>query len=245
MVKTSGPGPGRVVPQQLQQLQQQKTLQQKEKEKVKTEKGEKLSSADQARIASQAGFHRQKKIPRKGFDVGDGSGQQYSLPQDDLDGEAWSQERLASAQGSLSLASSQFGNFAKAGEAAGSLGAAVVGSSFLPNDEDLEEMEDIAKRKPPKPMPMLDEVSNSVSALFGIELSDEVPVGHKVLAAGLVVAGETDSVKVDKGKLGEQELAGGLQKVTKRGNQAVGEAQRMNKGVNEKLNVQRTFMFRR
>jgi len=248
MVKSGGLVPGQTTPQLLRNLQEQqpKTLDEKEQtsKSQKGQKSDKLSAADHARIVSQAGFQRQK-VARKGFDAGDGSGQQYALPQDDVDNEVWSQERLESAQGSLSMAASQFGNVAGSGEAQASLGASVVGSSFMPSEEDLEEMEDIAKRKPPQPMPLLDEVSNSVSALFGIELSDEVPVGHKILAAGLVVAGEQEAVQVDKGKLKEQHLAGGLQKVTKRGNQAVGEAQRLNKGINEQLNVQRTFVFKR
>ena len=92
---------------------------------------------------------------------------------------------------------------------------------------------------------MLDDVSSNVGRLFGIELPDECPVGHKVLAAGLVVAGEPESVQVDKGKLKEKELAGGIEKVTKRGNQAVEEAQKMSKGINKELSVQRTFVFKR
>jgi hypothetical protein len=137
------------------------------------------------------------------------------------------------------------GEIANAPGATPSLGAAVVGSSFMPTEDDLEELEDIAQRKPPKPMPMLEEVSNSVSTLFGIPLDDDIPVGHKLLAAGLVVAGEPDSVKIGEGRLLERELAGGIQKVTKRGNQAVGDAQRMSKGINQQLNLQRTFVFKR
>jgi hypothetical protein len=50
---------------------------------------------------------------------------------------------------------------------------------------------------------------------------------------------------VGEGSLNEKKLAKGLQKVTERGNQAVGEAQRMNKGIDRELNVQRTFVFKR
>lgn len=223
-------------------------LNQKEAHKALKKQQEKLSPQDLARLASQAGFSRaQRRTGKKGeFDIGDGSGQQFALPPDDVDPEAWSQETLESAQGSLSLASSQFGEVARSapGEAP-PMAAALVGSSFTPTEEDLAEMELLAERKPPHPIPMLEELSGSVSTLFGIELSDDVPVGHKVLAAGLLVAGERESVQVDKGKIEEQVLAGGIQKVTKRGNQAVGEAQRMNKGVHEKLNLQRTFVFKR
>ncbi len=229
MVKAGGPLPGQIKPQQLHQQVQQKKgegLNKKEAQQAKGQKAQKATSSDASRLASQAGFQRLKKQGRKGgFDIGDGGAQRYALPEEDTQPDAWSQERLEGAQGSLSLASSQFGQMAGAEGASASLGAAVVGSSYMPTEEDLEEMEDLARRKPPKPLPMLDEMSHSVSALFGIELDDDVPIGHKVLAAGLVVAGEQESVSVDKGKLEEKSLADGIHKVTKRGNQAVGEAQ--------------------
>ena len=246
MVKTPGLPPGAVSPKQLQQLQQpqkSEALNQKEAQRAKQQKAEKMSSSDAARLASQAGFQRLGPSKRRSFDLGDAQSQQYALPEDDVDTEVWSQEQLESAQGSLGLASAQFGEIA--GAPGVSIGAAIVGSSYMPNEEDLEEMEDLARRKPPKPMPMLEEVSNSVSALFGIQLGDDVPVGHKVLAAGLVVAGEKGSVAVKDNALEEGKLAEGLEKVTKRGNQAVGEAQKMNKGINQKLNLQRTFVHRR
>ncbi len=224
-------------------------LQQKEAAQTKQSQAQgpkgKVSAQDAARIASQAGFQRLGANKKKNFSVGNSDDQQFSLPADELDEEIWTQERLDSAQGSMSLASTQFGEAAKASEGGASIGAAIVGSSFMPSEDDIAEMEDIAKRKAPQPMPMLEEVSTSVGKLFGIQLDDDVPVGHVVLAAGLVVAGEPGSVSVGKGGLDEGELAGGLEKVTKRGNQSVGEAQSMNKGVSEKLNLQRTFMFRR
>lgn len=244
MVKAQGPVGPKPSPQQARPLDSKPDLNQAEAQKAKLQKAQRMSSTDAARLASQAGFQRLGPKSRKAFDIGDSSSQQYALPEDDVDPEAWSQERLESAQGSLSLASAQFGEVAAA-PAEVSMAAAVVGSSYMPTEEDIAEMEDLAKRPAPHPIPMLEEVSNSVNMLFGIDLGDETPVGHKVLAAGLVVAGEPESVHVDKGKLAERQLADGVQKVTKRGNQAVGEAQKMNKGVNEKLNVQRTFMFRR
>ena len=70
-------------------------------------------------------------------------------------------------------------------------------------------------------------------------------MGQRLLAAGLVVAGEASALRRQTDGLEDSALAEGLQKVTKRGNQAVAEAQRMNKGVNEKLNLQRTFLFKR
>ena len=239
--------PGRLGQNQAQTRPLQgQNLNKAEKQEAQQQAKNRTSSADAARIASQAGFQRiGAKKTGKGFNIGDPSSQPYALPDDELDPDVWSQERLEDAQGSLALAGSQFGEAAQGVGGEASLGAVVVGSSYMPTEEDLEEMEDLAKRSPPKPMPMLDEMSHSISAFFNIENLDEVPIGHKVLAAGLVVAGEPDSVEVEDGKLKENQLAGGLEKVTKRGNQAVAEAQRMNKGINEKLNVQRTFMFKR
>jgi hypothetical protein len=88
-------------------------------------------------------------------------------------------------------------------------------------------------------------VTTNVERLFSIKLDKEVPLGHKVLAAGLVAAGESGSVDVEKGKLNEKKLAAGVQKVTERSNQAVGEAQKNIKGIDRELNVQRTFVHRR
>jgi len=241
MVKTPDVKPGQV---QSGQVRQGKNLQQKEGEQVKQQQANKTSSADAARLASQAGFQRLHRKKRKSIDIGDSSGAPIPLPDDDIDPDAWEQQKLDDAQGSLTLASAQFNEVARAEEGEAPLAESVVGSSFMPLEDDMEQMQVLADR-PPKPVPMLDEVSNSVNALFGIELTEEVPVGQKVLAAGLVVAGESEAVQVRDGNLKEKELAGGIEKVTKRGNQAVGEAQKMSKGINKELNVQRTFVFKR
>ena len=239
MPKTGGINPGQFLP------QSKPDVHGAEKAKVKTEQGKALSSADAARLASQAGFQRlRKKGAHKGLDIGDSSAAPIPLPGDDVDAESWSQERLDSAQGSMALANAQFGEIADADGAEASIGATLVGSSFMPIEDDITEMEDLAARPPPKPLPMLDEMSNSVSQLFGIELPAETPVGHRVLAAGLLVAGEKDAVQVKEKALDERDLAGGIKKVSERSNQAVGEAQKMSKGINRELNLQRT-MFKR
>jgi hypothetical protein len=219
----------------------QKTLAEIEAEKVKQATTSKLSSADAARLAARAGFQRVRAKKQKGLDIGDSSGQEYSLPEEDLDPEAWTPQRLESAQGNLALARAQLAEIANSTE---NMAAALVGGSFMPVQEDLAAMQALADRSPPAPVPMLEEVSTNVGRLFGIEL-ESVPPGHKALAMGLVVAGETSAVQVKDGKLQEQELAGGIEKVTQRGNQSVTEAHRMSKGVEAKLNVQRTFVFKR
>ena len=72
---------------------------------------------------------------------------------------------------------------------------------------------------------MMEEVSNSVAGLFGLDIKNVAP-GHKALAVGLVVSGNRESVQLNDDGLDEVTLAEGLQKVTKEGNQAVGEAQK-------------------
>ena len=219
------------------------SLQQAEAEQGKIQKQKRVSAQDAARMASQAGFQRTRK-KGKGIDIGDSSQAPIPLPDDELDPEAWSQEGPEDAQGSLALAGAQFGEVAKAPEGGVSIGEAVVGSSFMPVEEDIAELQKIAERAP-EPVPMLDEVTGNMASLFGIELGEDVPVGHRVLATGLVVAGEGDSVEVEDGAIKEKEMAGGLEKVTRKGHEAVDQAKTMNKGINKELNVQRTFMFKR
>ena len=220
-------------------------LQEKEADKAKLLQQQKVSTQDQARIAQQAGFHRVKQQVKKGGpDIGDSSRSPIPLPDDDTDDEAWTPERLDKAQENLGLASAQFEEVTKTDDPNVTIGAAAVGGSFLPTEAGLADLDKIAKRPTPEPLP-LDEVTTNVERLFHIKLDDKVPVGHKVLATGLVVAGESGSVDVDKSGLNEKKLAAGLKKVTERGNQAVGEAQKMSKGINRELNVQRTFVHKR
>ncbi len=225
--------------------QRAEQLQQKEAEQAKQQaQQQKIASTDQARIAQQAGFARAGRKKKKGLDIGDSSKAPIPLPDDELDNESWTAERLDNAQQTLGMASAQFEEVAKADRANSNLGETVVGSSFLPTEQGLAELEDLGKRPAPEPIPM-DEVTTNVERLFAIKLDKEVPLGHKVLAAGLVAAGECGSVDVDKGKLNEKKLAAGVQKVTERSNQAVGEAQKNIKGIDRELNVQRTFVHRR
>jgi hypothetical protein len=228
---------GGVVPQRADQLQQKEADQAKQQGQQS-----KIAATDQARLAQQAGFSRAARKKKKGLDVGDSSRAPIPLPDDDLDDESWTAERLDNAQQTLGMASAQFEEVAKTDGA--EMGETVVGSSFLPTEDGLVELEDLAKRPAPEPIPM-DEVTTNVERLFQIKLDAEVPLGHKVLAAGLVAAGEAGSVDVDKGKLNEKKLAAGVQKVTERSNQAVGEAQKNIKGIDRELNVQRTFVHRR
>lgn len=219
-------------------------LAQIEAQKTKDANAKRVASQDAARVAQQAGFQRLGPNKKRNFDVGDSSRSPIPIPDDAEDTDVWTQERLDRAQENLTMASAQFAEAARSPEAGGSLAEAVVGSSFLPIDEDVAKLQALSERAPPEPQ-ALEDVTTDVKRLFNIELKDEVPLGHKVLATGLVVAGEAGSVQVEEGGLNERTLANGLQKVTERGNHAVGEAQKMSKGINRELNVQRTFVFKR
>ena len=205
-----------------------------EAQKTRDATARRIASQDAARIAQQAGFQRLGTSKKRGFDVGDSSRAPIPIP-DEQDEDVWTQERLDNAQENLALASAQFAEAARGPEAGGSLAEALAGSSFLPTEDGVSGLQGLAEQEPP-PSVALEDVTTDVKRLFNIELKDEVPLGHKVLATGLVVAGEAGCVQVEEG---------GLQKVTERGNQAVGEAQKMSKGINRELNVQRTFVFKR
>jgi len=237
MTKTNQIQPGQITPQAtgLNEAEAQKLQRQPKK----------LSAEDAARIAQQAGYVRGKQ-KKRGIDIGDSSHAPIPLPDDDADADAdvWSQERLNEAQESLMLASAQMSELAKNGSLETSFAETVAGSSFLPTEEGVIDLENLSKRPAPEPIP-LEEVTTNVERLFHIHLGDEVSVGHKVLATGLVVAGEGESVHVEKGGINEQRLVNGVQRVTERSNQAVGEAQRMSKGINKEINLQRTFVFKR
>lgn len=236
-VRTPGLRPGQVPG------QEPPSLQQKEQAKAQQKPLGKVSAEDAARLAQQAGFHRGQKKPFRGFDIGDSAHAPIPIPDEDTDTEAWSPERLEAAQESLAMASAHLGEASKAG-APEPLSETITASSFLPTGEGAQKLQALADRPAPAPM-AFDEVTTSVKSLFDIELSDDVPIGQKMLVTGLVVAGEAASVEVHEGKVSEPKLAGALQKVTERSNQAVGEAQKMSKGVNRELNLQRTFVFKR
>ncbi|MDP7040931.1 MAG: hypothetical protein QGI45_17375 [Myxococcota bacterium] len=231
---------GQIVPQK-----QQVDLNSKEKQKVSQQQAQRAGQNDAARLAQQAGFSRSLGASKKKrFDVGDSSQAPIPLPEEDGESENWSQEKLDSAQGALSLASAQFGEIAKAPAEGSSLGSSVVASSFMPTEDDISDLEDLAKRPAPQAM-ALEEVTTSVGKHFGIMLPEETSIAEKILAAGLVVAGEKDAVITKEKGLDDQSLADGIQKVSKRSNQAVGQAQMMNKGINKELNLQRTFVMKR
>jgi hypothetical protein len=123
------------------------------------------------------------------------------------------------------------------------LGQALVENMFMPTEKGLERLQALKEREP-EPEPDLKAVSAGLEKLFGVRTEGASP--HEIaLAVGLVVAGQKEGISGAEGELDRAGLLEGVRKVTEKGNQAVGQAQKMNKGIDEQLNVQRTFMFRR
>lgn len=235
----AGPGDirgGKVAPVQVPTAEQQTQTQKKGAKKI--------SPQDAARLAQQAGFQGAKKARRGGFDVGDSSQAPIPLPDDELDADAWSQKNLENAQEMLSSALPQLeGALVDLAEGLG-FGEALIEGSFMPTEKDLARMQALKEREP-EPAPDMEAVSKSLKNLFGIEFGEEMSVAEQAMAVGLMVAGEANQVQLNQGAINREELLTGLRKVTEKGNQSVGQAQKMNKGINEQLNLQRTFVFKR
>ena len=123
------------------------------------------------------------------------------------------------------------------------LGQSMVENMFMPTEKDLGRLQALKERESEE-QPDLAQVGSGLEKLFGLKLEGASPQ-EIALAVGLVVAGEKESLGAPEGDLDRAGLLEGVRKVTEKGNQAVGQAQKMNKGIDEQLNVQRTFMFRR
>ena len=235
--------PTSVVPQQIQQ-QEKPSLQDAEKAKVQQQQTQKAATQDAARAAQQAGFQRLGPKAGRSFDVGDSSRSPIPLPDEQRGEEGWNQERLDSAQQNLTMAGAQFGEMAKAAEGGKDMGLSLLQTNFSPTEGSNEKLQLLLDKPPPEPIE-LEDVDQNLKSFFNLDLGDDVPLGQRMLATGLVVAGQADDLEITKGTINERKMAGGLQKVAERSNQAVGEAQKMNKGVSRELSLQRTFVFKR
>ena len=218
------------------------TTEQKTQAQVQKKDAKKVSPQDAARLAQQAGFQKSRK--RGGFDVGDFSQAPIPLPDDELDPDAWSQQGLDNAQQTLSSAGPQLESAIADLKDGLGLGEAFVEGSFMPTEKDLARLQALKEREP-EPQPDMDSVSESLKNLFGVEFNKEMSVAERAMAVGLMVAGQSEQVKIDDGTINREELLAGLRKVTEKGNQSVGQAQKMNKGIDQQLNLQRTFVFKR
>ena len=228
-------GSGKVGPVQVPATEQQTQVQKKDSKKI--------SAQDAARVAQQAGFHKSKKR-KGGFDVGDSSQAPIPLPGDELDPDAWSQQSLDNAQEMLSSAGPQLESAITDLKDGLGLGEAFVEGAFLPTEKDIERLQALKEREP-EPAPDMKSVGESLKNLFGIEFNEEMSVAERAMAVGLMVAGEQNQVKIDAGTINKEELWAGLRKVTEKGNQSVGQAQKMINGIDQQLSVHRTFVFRR
>ena len=231
-------GPKEIRPQGLPQKPQLDQVEAEKSSQQARTKG-RVSPEDAARLAQRAGFDRTKK--RGKIDIGDSSDALAPLPDDDVDPDVWSQEGLDHAKQNLALAGAQFQSFA-AEEVDESLAENMAASSFLPTQDGVTKLQDLADRPVPTPMPM-DEVTTNAKRLFNLEL-EGVPPGHQMIAAGMIVAGEKEALEVKDKALNEKKVAQGIQRVTEKSNQAVGEAQRLNKGIERERNIRRTHIKR-
>ncbi|MBN1960471.1 MAG: hypothetical protein JW841_05955 [Deltaproteobacteria bacterium] len=219
-----------------------KTLSEKEEAKLKQQRNlNKISTEDAVRLVQQAGFVRTRRRKTKGFNIGDDSHAPIPIP-DEGDDVEWSSEGLDEAQKHLALASAQLRETIRSPEE-NSFAETILGKSYLPTEENLKKLEYLEQRNG-DPI-NLDEPSKNIKNLFEIELPEDLPVGHQLMINGLVVAGESVWVQVDKGKINERHMVRGVQKIAEKSNQSVGEAQKMSKGVNRELNLQRTVIFKR
>ena len=218
------------------------TTEQKTQAQVQKKDAKKVSPQDAARLAQQAGFQKSRK--RGGFDVGDSSQAPIPLPDDELDPDAWSQQGLDNAQQTLSSAGPQLESAMADLKDGLGLGEAFVEGAFMPTEKDLARLQALKEREP-EPQPDMESVSESLKNLFGVEFNKEMSVAERAMAVGLMVAGQSEQVKIDDGTINREELLAGLRKVTEKGNQSVGQAQKMNKGIDQQLNLQRTFVFKR
>jgi len=215
---------------------------QKTQAQVQKKDAKKVTAQDAARLAQQAGFQKSKK--RGGFDVGDSSQAPIPLPDDQLDPDAWSQQGLDNAQQTLSSAGPQLESAIADLKDGLGLGEAFVEGSFMPTEKDLARLQALKEREP-EPQPDMEAVGESLKNLFGVEFNEGMSVAERAMAVGLMVAGQSEQVKIDDGTINQEELLAGLRKVTEKGNQSVGQAQKMNKGIDQQLNLQRTFVFKR
>lgn len=227
------------------------TLNEREKAEVQQKQSQALKGKDAARLAQQAGFQRVADRKKGKQIFGDSSQAPIPLPDDELDSEAWTQQGLESAEQALCSADVQLEQVLKevrAGAEGRTLGTSFLESGFMPVEEDLEKLEALTKREAPlneEGHHMLRAMGESLENLFGIELGEQTSLMHQVMAAGLVVAGESDGVQPNESGLDEEKLASGVQAITNKSNKAVQKAKSMNQGIGKELSVHRTMVFKR
>lgn len=226
---------------------------------------------DAARVASQAGFERggMQPLKQKAFNAGDYSQQSIQLDPSDLgSGEAWSLENLGKANSSILLHTSAFSALAAAcrqrlqrrknpaaqqegNEEAPlvtdeSFGGAIIGSQFLPTEEGVADLQNLAAQisQPEVKTPSLAGMSSDLKLATGVQLPENTAVALKAMSASLVVAGYAEAVQNSDGQLNEEALALGVKQAFEGVKNAMGEGLQMLRGIELNLKMPRTFVKR-
>jgi hypothetical protein len=213
-----------------------------------------VAPADAERLVSQAGFARSKKKKPGDLDLGDSSSAPIPLPQDDVDAGMWSGEALAQVQGQMGL---QGAALARAKTSGGnikdmlSMFQEIIGQSYNPTDEDAARLNAVTENPTPDAAGM-QVMAQAAQAHFGLDIAGLSP-GSQLMAASLLVAGQSSQVSVLPGPDGEpqkrsldgERLLAGVQNVVDDGRKAVDDGRRMNDGVVKNLAMHRTFVAKR
>lgn len=225
---------------------------------AKSAKAKQMSSADAERLISQAGYQSGRARKKdKNFDAGDSSSAPIPLPSEDLEDGAWSQSGLEEAQSSLNTQSGILKDVAESLPEEQDLEKfwqAALMRALKPTEEENQRLEAIQTQEKKEPvaqeLPLAETLANS-EAFFGKSLGQIEP-GQVLIAASLLVAGDSNAVQVEDSKtesgkktLNGHQAAHGVQKVMQSSQEAVEDAKKMNQGINKNLSMHRTFVFKR
>ena len=97
----------------------------------------------------------------------------------------------------------------------------------------------------PTPAAITEQLRARLHSSFGVNLDPDAPFAKVALSAGLLVAGAAETIDDRNGGTSDGNLAAGIKAVTEKSNQAIERAQKLNKGIDVQLSVQRTMVFKR
>lgn len=226
-----------------------------------------MSAADVERLASQAGFARtggRKK--NKNIDVGDSSQAPIPLPEDDLEGNDYSNgmsyEGLDQAQAQLLHHKAALTRTRGKGikNLLGMWESLIAGDGTSDEDDDVDDARQARSRhlqqmqaEIPPDAEALAGLTASIREQFGIDLAGS-PVGPQMMAASLLVAGQREDVAVTTSPAGAstaaptldaERLFAGAGRVIDAGRQAADDARKRADGMQRNLSFHRTFVPKR
>ncbi len=238
-----------------------------EQKKVKADKAKAQAAKNAGRLAQQAGFGRVHGARKRGVDLGDSANTPIPLPGDDVDPDAWEQQALDDAQAALSSSQGNLEEVLSELAAERPLGEALLGASFMPSEADLSRLQAIVGRLSDDSEQSTDDrdaagttdgrpsdddspfdlqtIAAQLGDGFGVELPDGASLGDAIVSAGIVVSGEAAALGADCGGASAQNIVASVRTVTKKCNQAVERAQKLNKGIGIELSQHRTMVFKR